>query len=74
MLSKRHGATGHHGVSCVHHLRSNDPPLNPMECNFYGLSLKESYVANPILNPRFVIILSALAGRYTKAVLSKLPY
>src|SRR5256886_6736513 len=27
MLSKRHGATGHHGVSCFHHLRSSDPPL-----------------------------------------------
>jgi hypothetical protein len=33
MLSKRHGATGHHGVSRFHHLRSSDPPLNPMECD-----------------------------------------
>ena len=31
-LSKRHRATGHHGVSCFHHLRVSDPPLNPMEC------------------------------------------
>src|SRR5215510_11461051 len=32
MLSKRHGTTGHDGVSCLHYLRSSDPPLNPMEC------------------------------------------
>ena len=32
MLPKHRGATGHHGVSCFHHLRSSDPPLNPMEC------------------------------------------
>ena len=31
MLSKRHGTTGHHGVSCFHHLRSSDPPLNLVE-------------------------------------------
>ena len=35
MLSKRHGATGYHGVSCSHHLRPSDPPLNPMECAFF---------------------------------------
>jgi type IV secretory pathway VirB4 component len=35
MLSKRHGATGYYGVSCSHHLRSRDPPLNSMECGHF---------------------------------------
>ena len=40
MLSKRHGAPGHHGVSCFHYLRSSDPPLNPMECeNSYTMHI-----------------------------------
>ena len=33
LLSNRYGATGHHGVSGFHDLRSNDLPLNPMECD-----------------------------------------
>src|SRR5215510_6075445 len=38
MLSKHPGATGHHSGSGLHHLRSSNPPLNPMECGiFFGL-------------------------------------
>jgi len=31
-LFQRHGATGNHGVSCLHYLRRIGPPLNPIEC------------------------------------------
>src|SRR5215467_10409317 len=31
-LFQRHGATGNHGVSCLHYLRLLGPPRNPIEC------------------------------------------